>query len=229
MSDSQTQDVGDLVNPVEAEATQPIAQSNEEVSKEPSRGSPEYNFREMRKLIEEQSRKIRDLEDTRYQSAPYQQEEVDDLATLRKDDFLTVAQAEKLALRKAEELLHQREIATQEDQVRLRNSDYDQVVNEDNIKQLIEDDRDLVDTLKSAPNPYASAYKLIKKSNFYNQREEMQKKKSMEADKLLKNVNKPQSSNAIQSKPLAEANSFIMSKAMRDEVAKEMYESAKRR
>ena len=229
MSDSQTQDVGDLVNPVEAETTQPIAQSTEEVSKEPSRGSQEYNFREMRKLIEEQSRKIRDLEDTRYQSSPHQQEEVDDLATLRKDDFLTVAQAEKLALRKAEELLHQREIATQEDQVRLRNSDYDQVVNEDNIKQLIEDDRDLVDTLKSAPNPYAAAYKLIKKSNFYNQREEMQKKKSMEAEKLLKNANKPQSSNAIQSKPLSEANSFIMNEAMRKEVAKEMYESAKRR
>ena len=230
MSDSQTQDVGDLVNPVETETTQPIAQSNEEVSKEPSRGSADYNFREMRKLIEEQSRKIRELEEIRYrQGAPAQQEDADDLATLRKDDFLTVAQAEKLALRKAEELLHQREIASQEDHSRLKHPDYDQIVNEDNIKQLIEDDRDLAETLRNSPNPYEAAYKLIKKSSFYTSREEMNKKKSMEAEKLLKNANKPLSSNAVQSKPLSEANAFVMNKALRDELAKEMYESAKRR
>jgi len=232
VSDSQTQDVvKDLVNPVEQEQSQPTAQEKEVATKEPSRGSPEYNFREMRRLLEEQQRKIRELEEVRYQQPPPQHhEEVDELAGLRRDDFLTVAQAEKLALKKAEELLYQREIATQEDQTRLKHRDYDSVVNEENIKQLIEDDRDLAESLRAAPNPYATAYKLIKKSSFYAQKEQMNKKRSVEVENLEKNATKPASSNAVQSRPIAEANSFgVMTKAQREELAREMYMSAKRR
>jgi hypothetical protein len=232
VSDSQTQDVtGDLVNPVEAETTQPLAQSNEDVSKEPSRGSQEYNFREMRKVLEQQQQEIRELKETRYsQNSPNQETEEDSLQGLRKDDFLTVAQAEKLALRKAEELLQQREIDKQEEVERYRHSDYDSVVTSENVQKLIEDDQDLKAALRSAPNPYSTAYKLIKKSSFYTHKEEAEKRKSMEAEKLIKNSTKPQSSNSVQSRPIAEASGFAaMTKAQREELSREMYICSSRR
>lgn len=224
MSEDQTHDV---VEEVVAPESQETGQK-QEVSQEPQKGSPEYNFREMRRALEEQQRRIRELEGALTQSTAKSQQDEDE--HLNADDFLTVKQAEKLALRKAQELIQQREVDILEDRMRMKFKDYDDVVSEENVKQLIEDDHDLAVTLQNSPNPYAAAYKMIKKSAFYKGAEEMSQKRAKEAERITKNTQKPASVNAIPSKPLAEASKFAQfNEQEMKALYKEMMESASRR
>lgn len=207
----------------------------EHVDEEPKKGSPEYNFRELRekmeaqtKLINEQQNRIRDLENSPKYQPQEEEADYDDLDSLSKDDYLTVKQAEKLALRKAEELIKQREIETLEDRIRLKYKDYDDVVNNENVQKLIEDDQVLADALRYSPDPYSTAYKLIKKSTFYKEKQEGEKYKD-EAKSIQKNSQKPVSSNAVQSKPLARANAYAaMDKQEMDSLFQEMITCARR-
>lgn len=230
MSESQTHDVEKaVVEPVEQEQTQSKAQVKEE-TQEPRPGSQEYNFREMRRLIEEQQRQIRELSESRSRQEAPHESEVDELAGLSKTDFLTVAQAEKLAQRKAQELLAEREVSYQEDRMRMRNPDYDSVVNEANIQKLKQEDPELFEAARNSSNPAATAYKLIKKSSFYLEKEPPKKQRTQEVEKLEKNASKPMSSNVVPSRPLAEVHDFVSSeKAERDAALKEMYHYSKRR
>jgi len=222
----ENQDVEVVVEPSEPEITSEEQSPQEGVSKEPAYGSQEYNFRELRKIAEEQQRRIRELEARQnQQQAPVEEEEV-----LDGDDFLTVKQAEKLALRKAQELIKQQEIDTLEDRTRMKFKDYDDVVTEENVKKLIEDDADLADSIRRASNPYATAYKLIRKTSFHKKEVEEKAKKSSDVEKMQKNSTKPGSANAVTSKPLAQANSFSsMSKAEMNALYQEMQQCASRR
>jgi len=229
MSEATNPDVNqELVAPVEQEQSPQPAQETE-VSSEPRPGSQEYNFREMRRILEEQQREIRQLREEQYsRPQPVQEPEEDELATMRNSDYLTVAQAKKLALQQAEQLLQQREIATQEERARLRYQDYDSVVSDENVQELIKD-RDVAETLRNSPDPYAAAYKMIKNSVSYHTKQQVAQKRSFEGDRIAKNASKPVPSAAVQSKPIAEANNWAMNEAMRQELAKEMYECAKRK
>ena len=230
MSESQTHDVEKaVVEPAEQEQTQSEAQIKE-VAPESRPGSQEYNFREMRRLIEEQQKQIRELSESRSQREAPQEEDVDELAGLSKTDFLTVAQAEKLALKKAQELLAEREVTYQEDRMRMRNPDYDAVVTEENIQKLKQEDPELFEAARRSNNPAATAYKLIKKSSFYLEKEPPKKQRSQDAEKLEKNASKPMSSNVVSSRPLAEVNDFISSEQKdRDAALREMEYWSKRR
>lgn len=204
MSEEETMDVAEVVQPQETETVP------EPIAKEPARGSAEYNFREARKLMQEQSRRIQELEQREYQRGQAaQQEPVDELAGVGQEDYLTRKQAEALAIRKAQELMAQQEYATAEDRVRLKYKDYDDTVTDENIEELIKDDHEVAELIKSSQNPYASAYKLIKKSAFYN--EKSKKRAPDVTDKVTKNTQKPISSNAVQARPLAQANSYAFS------------------
>lgn len=228
MSDDQNMDVNkENVAP----SVDETGEQEQRLQKEPSQGSSEYNFREMRKSLEESQRRIRELEMMASRnSAPQQEDEDDDDEPITGDDFVTAKQVEKLALRKAQELIKQKEVESLEDRMRLKYKDYDEIVTEENVKQLIEDDRDLADSIRSAPNPYGTAYKLIKKSSFFSQKENTLKKRAIDADRLVKNSQKPISSNTVQSKPIANANSFVsMSDESLKEAYKEMMEYASRR
>lgn len=198
---------------------------------EPEYGSKEYNMREMRKLIERQDREIHELRTFAYQNMQpqAQKDEDDDLDKLDKDMYLTRDQAERLALRKAQELIEQQEVANLEDKMRLKYRDYDDVVTVENVKQLIEDDLDLANGLKTSSNPYALAYKLIKKSNFFHQ--PVQKKPVKEEEKkIAANAQKPVSVNAIQTKPLSQANAYMnLSEQEKIDAYKEMMQYAGRR
>jgi len=184
MTEEENTNVEAVVEPSEPETVP------EPIAKEPLKGSAEYNFREARKLMQEQSRRIQELEQREYQRNQVQQPEpVDELAGLGQEDYLTRKQAEALAIRKAQELMAQQEYATAEDRVRLKYKDYDDIVTDENIEELIKDDHEVADLIKSSQNPYASAYKLIKKSAFYN---EKSKKKAPDlTDKVVKNTQKP--------------------------------------
>jgi len=169
--------------------------------------------------MQEQNRRIQELEQREYQRSQPQAEQVDELEGLGQEDYLTRKQAEALALRKAQELLAQQEYATAEDRVRLKHKDYDDVVSEDNVNELIKDDPEVADLIKSSQNPYAAAYKLIKKSAFYN--EKSKKRPSADMEKVAKNTQKPVSSNAVQARPLAHANNFSFSS---QEEKRQLYE-----
>lgn len=221
MSEDQMQDV------VEEVVAPESAESKQEVSQEPHKGSQEYNFREMRRLLEEQQRRIKELESIRL---PEQKASKDDEDNLADDDFVTVKQAKKMALREAQELIQQQEAYTLEDRTRLKYRDYDDVVTENNVKQLIEDDQDLAYTIQNSPNPYVSAYKLIKKSAFYKGHENMAKKQAQEAERITKNTQKPASASSINSKPLSEANTYASySDEQLKTALREMEEYARRR
>jgi hypothetical protein len=218
---------------VDAEVVQPseTAEVQESVSKEPVKGSAEYNFRELRQKMEELQRQNQQLEmKLQYQPAPVKEADpVDELANLRDDDLMTAKQAKQLALRTYQELAAQQEQLQIEDKMRLRFKDYDDVVTNDNIKELIEDDRDFADALASSANPALAAYKAIKKAAFY-QNKKTEKRVSPEAEKIVKNAAKPVSANTVQQRPLAGADSFARSsETERAALYREMQEYASRR
>jgi len=199
-------DVAEVVQPQETETVQEEAQQ-----KEPQKGSKDYNFAEARRIMQEQNRRIQELEQREYQRNQVQQAEpVDELAGLGQEDYLTRKQAEALAMRKAQELLAQQEYATAEDRARLKFRDYDDVVTDDNIDELIKDDPEVADLIRSSQHPHVTAYKLIKKTASF---QEKSKKRpvSHDVEKIAKNTQKPVSSNAVQARPLANANSYAFS------------------
>ena len=219
MSEEVNQNVGEVVQPTETEQVQEVAEKHLE-------SSQEYNWKAARQQLSEAQRRIQELEyRLQSQQAPVA-EERDELEGISKDDYLTRGQAEALALRKAQELLQQQEQATAEDRVRLKFKDYDDVVTDDNLKELIENDEDVWNSLKASPNPYAAAYKLIKKSAFYS---EKSKKRNPDAEKIVKNAQKPVSSNAVQARPLASANAYATNQAERKALYEEMMGYASRR
>ena len=121
----------------------------------------------------------------------------------------------------------EREYATAEDRARLKYRDYDDVVTEDNVRELIEDDPDVADAIRNAANPHITAYKLIRKTTAGR---EKPPKKSMDAEKIVKNAQKPISSNAVQTRPLASANSYAFSgEDERKALYNEMMQAARRR
>jgi hypothetical protein len=230
VSESQTHDVEKAVVEPEVQEHSQSESQIKEANQEPRPGSHEYNFKEMRRLLEEQQKKIQELTNARSEKQAPHQEEVDELANLRKDDFLTVAQAEKLAQRKAEQLLAEREMAYQEDRMRMKNTDYDSVVTSENIDKLKQEDPELLEAIRYSSNPAAAVYKLIKKASFYEKKVEAPKKKSEDLDKLEKNASKPMSSNAVQSRPIAEMHDFVSSEqSERTQALKEMEYYSKRR
>jgi hypothetical protein len=132
-------------------------------------------------------------------------------------------------MRTVHEVLAEKEQSQVEDKMRLKFRDYDDVVTNENIKDLIEDDRDFADALASSANPALAAYKAIKKAAFY-QNKKTEKKPSIEAEKIVKNAAKPVSTNAVQNRPLATAESFSRaSDSERAALYREMQEFASRR
>lgn len=222
MSEDENDNVEAVVEPSETETTQ----EDSVQQKEPQKGSKDYNFAEARRIMQEQNRRIAELEErARYYQQPVA-EQKDELEGLGQDEVLTRRQAEAIALRKAQEMLAERDHATAEDRARLKFRDYDDVVTDQNVRELIEDDPDLADAIRNATNPHMTAYKLIKKTK----PAEKMVKKSMEAEKIIKNAQKPVSSNAVQTRPLASANSYAaLGAEERQALYREMMESSSRR
>jgi inosine/xanthosine triphosphate pyrophosphatase family protein len=214
-----------------APESQPEAHDTHTIEEEP--GSNAKNFRELRRILKEQQSRIRELEHVALQreQEPVKAHEEDE--RINPDDYPTWAQVqkaiEKKAEQKARQLLEEQEIATAEDKVRAKHRDYDDVVTEESVRQLVDDDPILADTLRNSPNPYLAAYRLIKKSSFYQQKVAL--KESPNAKKIQENVKKPISSNAIQNeRPLAAAHSFAsLNSSDREALWREMQSCSKLR
>ena len=223
MSEEENSNVTDLVQPSETETSQTPASKP---STESSTSSADHNWKEARRTMEEQNRRIRELETQLYQPRAPETPDRDELEDLGQNDYLTRKQAEALAVRKAQELMEQQQYVQAEDRARIKYRDYDDVVTEDNVKELTQDE-DVLRTLKSSPDPYAAAYKLIKNSTFYSDKN---KKPSIESEKMAKNIQKPVSSNAVAQRPLAAANAYAFgSDAERQALWSETVQAARRR
>src|ERR1700684_1230453 len=94
MSEEVNQNVvEEVVQPTETEQVQDEVHE----TKQPQKGSAEYNFREMRRVMEQQSREIQDLKYQQQQkNAPIASEPDDYLPGVNKDEILTKAQVEAL-------------------------------------------------------------------------------------------------------------------------------------
>lgn len=212
----------------ESESTQTERQ-NQEALEQRKRNDAEYNWAEVRRQMKEKDQKIEKLEE---QFASFNRKapalEEDELSKLAEDDILTVAQARKLASKMAksaaEDVFKQREAATVDERVKLKFSDYDEVVNKDNIELLKQTEPELAWSLSQNPDPYnqaVAAYKLLKKIVPAKENSmPLEKKKAME------NAQKPQSVQAAaKSSAFSDLNQFAdMDRKTKEAFLKSKYE-----
>ena len=210
-----------------------VSQEGQEAEQR-KRNDAEYNWAEMRRQMREKDQQIEELtkQFSEINKRSASSEEEDELAALAKDDIITVAQAEKLAERRArkvaKEVLIQREAETVEERVQLKYPDYAEVVSKENIELLKRTEPELAQSLYHMPDPYGqavAAYKLLKKIG--KQKEEgppLERKKAME------NSQKPLSVNAV-TKQSAIGNAHLfengLTKELKSQLWKEMKEAMK--
>jgi hypothetical protein len=218
----------DVAAPAQSEVSQ-----DKVPEQEPWHGSK--HFRELRQILKEQQSRIRELESLALSNQRSQEPTVpeDDLEHLNPDDIPTWKQVRKAidreAEKKARELMAQQHADSAEDRMRAKHRDYDEVVSEDNVRQLVDDDPVLADTIRNSPDPYKACYALIKKSAFFQKSAPL--KDSIESKRIEQNSKKPISSNAIKAeRPLTAAHSWAsMQDSDKMALYKEMQEAASRR
>lgn len=187
--------------------------SQERVADEPERGSQEYNFREMRRIIQMQQKQIDELSSNVSQANAEPEEEIPD------DDIPNVRQVRKLIAReakiKAEELYRQREAANYEEKLKVKYSDFNTVVTKENVEELVFGNERLLKRLQKLheEDPLEAnelAYDLIKKSAFYSERQKKTRATQDTKAKAKENLAKPVSSHALGSTPtpLQQTTSF---------------------
>jgi hypothetical protein len=231
-----TNDVATDVNnqePVNLEANSEDQSQNQDQQKTDA-NSKEMNFAKLREKSEAAERKSAELErqmkellrreEERNRPAPVQEE--DELSSLADDDIITVKQATKLATRKAEELIKQKleqsEKAQLPQKTRSTYGDFDAIMTEENIRKLETEEPGLADACSKAVNPWEATYKILKK--FVLPQQEVKASKADE--KMKENLSAPASSNSVgRQGPLSNANAW--SEASRDDLYKEMIQSAR--
>lgn len=197
---------------VEETKEQPVTDGKSSPSIE--RNDEEHNWQRVHAVLEAQKAELDSLR-TELQKktvAPEPEEEPDELANLDPNEYFTVAQlremrtkmeqrAERKAIAAAQaaasEVARQQSISIAEQQAKAVHEDYDYVVEHFAIP-LIKNDPALAHKVMNSKNPAETAYKLGKLSDQYE--EQMAKQTtSPKAEKILKNTQRPTSSNAVSS------------------------------
>ena len=238
MSEEQIQDVKEEtpVTPQEAENIQKPDEAQEVQQEEPKEDSKEYNFsrlREQKEQLERQNQELRNAVEGINQSLKAKEEpeaeEPDVLASLAKDDIITVEQAQAVAQRTAQKAVKEA-LAAQEKQslperTRQKLPDFDEVLTESNIKEFEKTNPVLAAACSNANNPWQAAYEAIKMSPGYQNRNI---KKQMEKDskKIDENISKPVSSNSL-GKSGALANATAYGELSKGELYSEMMSAAR--
>ena len=222
------------------QATESVATS------EPPKNSKEDNLRQQGRVIEDQKRRIAELESAFVRLAPPKKEvvpEPDEMAGLDDDDFISVGQVKKIAQKIAKDTyratMNEGRVERLEETFKGRHSDYELVVNQDNFEKLFKDMPELKPVLANAYaaavrgediDPVALSYKLLKP--YIGDSDVVNSKKSGD-EKLVRNQNRPISANAIKSSALTEAHKYMGSNAPSKEdkarIYKETVEAAKAR
>ena len=210
---------------VEQSARQDDTQTNQQDSR---RTDAEYNWGETRRKLDMLERKTREQEDMINRLRQPQQPQEEDFSHLDDDDIITVKQhknmSAKIARQVAEEVVRQRDASTVDDRLRLKYSDYDQVVTVANIDLLKQSDPELALSLQRlSDDPYAqsvAAYKMLKKTGHGTT-----VAPSLEKRKAIENSQKPVSINAV-TKQSAIGNASLfengLTKELKDQLWKQM-------
>lgn len=185
----------------------PVEESQVEEVVEQPKEDPDKNWKEASRVMKLQQQKIQEMEALLHErTKPAPVEEKDEFAALDQEDYLTVgkarAMAEKLAEKKAEqaarkivqEYAQQQQIQSDEQRVRAKHDDYDYVIENYAIPQ-IKNDPALAYKIQNSKNPAETAYKIGKLSDSYEESNAKQAT-SPKAEKILKNTQRPLSSNA---------------------------------
>jgi len=209
------------VTPVEA--TEDKSQETSDVKPETIEGSKEYNWRKMEQKMNDLERRNQEMSRFIEENTKPPIAEHDELSELQADDLVTVSQAEKRARKIIAEELARREKEALPIKTKAQFEDYDQVVTDEHIKLLVQEDPDLEHDIQVSKNPFARAYKEIKKSRFYQER----LKNKANTERIDNNSNKPVSSNTIaKQSPLSQANAFA--NFSKEDLMREMESCAKR-
>lgn len=199
----------------EVEAQEEVAQEQHiqeqaEVREETPKENPnEINWRQANEVMRLQKQRIDELE--KYQQSAQQRqtnvaEEPDEFANEDPDNYITIDKARRMAEKAAEkkakvyaqqavqEYSQQQAVAISEERARTKYEDYDYVM-ENYAIPMIKNDPALAYKIQTSKNPAETAYKLGKLSDSYE--DTMTKAApSPKAEKILKNSQRPTSSNA---------------------------------
>jgi hypothetical protein len=185
----------------------------EETQPKAERKTIDHNWSQARAALASQKAEIDAL-----RAKLTEKEDQDEFKDLAPDEYVTVAQAQKIAERKAERKAEQiahtivekrfkeQETQLQETQVRNQYEDYDYVI-ENFALPMVQQNKALADALRASPNPFVMAYNLAKSSEEY-QKEMVKQKPNAKAEKILKNVNRPLSSSAAGASLKTQADMF---------------------
>lgn len=182
----------------QVENTQPIPEKE---------NTQKINWERANEVLKYQKQRIEELE-YRLNQAPQKAEEPekDEFADLDPEDVLTVSQARKLgenlARKEAQkaakmavsEYAQSQSVVMSEDRARNKYEDYDYVI-ENYALPMIKNDPALAYKIQQSKNPAETAYKLGKLSDSYEETVTKQAT-SPKAEKILRNTQRPVSSNA---------------------------------
>jgi hypothetical protein len=156
----------------------------------PQEDPQERNWREVNRILSEQKREIEELKQLKAaQEEPEEKYDPDDIVTFEKLDKM----AEKKAKKIVSQELQSFKLRSEQDSFISRNSDYEEVI-KNHLPNVLRDNPALEYAIKTHPKPWEFAYNTVKQSWVYRSQSVP---KSAQAEKVLKNVSTPPSSNAI--------------------------------
>lgn len=213
MNDDQPIDV------LEQEAShQPQEIIQEQAQQQPVESKQDRNWREMRQKLEHYEKKLADLEQKNQPKAVEEEE-----LNLSDDDIVTAKDVKKLAKKMAREIVAQDrmryEADTAEDRLRTKYSDFDEVVNEDNVKKLLREEPELAKVLKSTADPYAkgvAAYRYIRLMERANP-------EAVDKQVIRQNLAKPRTTTSIKDSGLDHVEEFASGR-LTAEMRRKLYE-----
>lgn len=223
----ETQTQEQPVETQEVQETQPQV-SEAEIKK---RNEAEYNWAQARRKMQELENQNVFLHDElnkmKTQSAP-QEVEIGDTDIATGADVKRLAR--KMAREIADQVIREREIATVDDRLQNKYSDYNEVVNKENIELLKQTDPEIAKSLmKLADDPYEQgvvAYKWMKKLGLSEEKQPLEKKKA------IANASKPMSTQSIgaSNSPLGNAHMFEngLTPELKAQLQREMKDAIKR-
>ncbi len=173
---------------------------------EPKESQQEINWRQANEVMRLQKQRIEELEYERHSRQPAPQVEEDEFAGEDPDNYITVDKARRMAEKAAEkkakayaqqavqEYAQSQALNLSEERARAKYDDYDYVM-QNYVLPMIKNDPALAHQIQKSKDPAATAYKLGKISDDYE--DNMTKAPvSPKAEKILKNSQRPTSSNA---------------------------------
>lgn len=225
--EAKNKDVNTQETVIPVEATEAKSQETSDVKPTPTEGSKEYNWRKMEQKMDDLERNNQEMARALEEKKNPPTAEPDELSELQQDDLVTVSQVDKLAEIRAKKIVAAEFAKKEKEALPIRTKakyeDYDQIVTDEHIKLLVQEDPDLEHDIQVSKNPFARAYKEIKKSQFFRER----LKNKANTERIDNNSNKPVSSNTIaKQSPLSQANAFA--NFSKEDLRKEMESCGKR-